>query len=181
MTLTRLPWFLISIPARLKGMVFNSGSRIGPGYDWKQVNLSNITLMENAQVGRRAWLQTLSKERGRIVVGQRSSIGRDCVISSACGISIGSDCVISYRVSIIDHEHLFRIGQPPHPFEVADEAPITIGPRTFIGSNCSILKGVNIGADCIVGASSVVTQDVPDFSIVAGNPARVLKLRSYSA
>ncbi|NBO54022.1 MAG: acyltransferase, partial [Actinobacteria bacterium] len=55
---------------------------------------------------------------------------------------------------------------------------ISIGPRTFIGSNSTILKGAKIGSDCIIGASSVVVGDIPDRCVAAGVPARVVRCRS---
>jgi acetyltransferase-like isoleucine patch superfamily enzyme len=54
-------------------------------------------------------------------------------------------------------------------------APISVGENTFIGTQAAIMKGVRIGRNCIVGAFSVVTRDVPDGQIVAGNPAKIVK------
>jgi serine acetyltransferase len=178
MRLMDFVYYLNSVPARFKGVQFSKGSRIGPSYDFRQVNMTNIQLMQDVQIGRRAWIQTISSDSGRIVVGKGTSIGRDCVISSAIGIEIGEYCVFSYRVSVIDHDHLFQIGHPPHPFLVENEDPISIGPRTFIGSNSTILKGAKIGSDCIIGASSVVVGDIPDRCVAAGVPARVVRCRS---
>jgi len=58
--------------------------------------------------------------------------------------------------------------------------PITIKKGSWIASGCSILKGVTIGEGCVVGAGSVVLKDIPDYSVVVGNPARVIKERRSS-
>ncbi|PKQ68752.1 galactoside O-acetyltransferase [Labilibaculum manganireducens] len=60
-------------------------------------------------------------------------------------------------------------------WDVVDSVPITVKKNAWIGMNCIILKGVTIGEGAIVGAGSVVTKDVPAWSIVAGNPAKIVK------
>ncbi|HEY5960222.1 MAG TPA: DapH/DapD/GlmU-related protein, partial [Polyangiaceae bacterium] len=71
-------------------------------------------------------------------------------------------------------------GGPGYPglgngWELSESSPITVGDAVWIGTNSTILKGVTIGDGAIVAKASVVTKDVPPFSIVAGNPARVVK------
>jgi len=84
-------------------------------------------------------------------------------------ISIGDDCVISSNVKILAHD-----ASPfPHIGHVKTDK-VTIGCRTYIGASSIILPGVRIGDDVIIGAGSIVTHDVPDNSVAAGNPARVI-------
>jgi maltose O-acetyltransferase len=84
-------------------------------------------------------------------------------------ISIGDDCIIAPDVFILAHDAstinqtgFYKIGR------------VTIGCRTYIGVSTIILPGVSIGQDVVVGAGSVVTKDIPNNSVVAGNPARVI-------
>ncbi len=170
--------FVVVLPLRLKGIKFGKNVRIAPGYDLWGVCQKNISIGDDVGIGRRAWLQTLTSNTGRICIGARTSIGRDSVISSAESISIGSDCILSYRVSIVDHDHEFQLGKGPSKVEVDQRLPVSVGDRSFIGANSFILKGVSIGNDCIIGANSVVTADLPDGSIAVGSPAKVIGNRS---
>jgi len=167
----------LQIFARLKGAKFGKLSIIGPGYDWLSVSWRNVKIGNGVTIGRRAWVQTLSKGNGLILIGDNCSIGRDVVISSASSIDIGRDCLVSFRVTIVDHDHDFVLGKSPVGVFVSSSKRVDIGERTFVGANSVILQGVSIGHDSIVGAGSVVTHSFPPNSIIAGNPAKLVRLR----
>lgn len=98
-------------------------------------------------------------------------IGERCVIHAYKNINIGSGTIISWNVSIMDGDghsitHNKKINRPQD---------ITIKENVWIGNNSIILKGVTVGQGSVVAAGSVVTKDVPPRTIVAGNPARVIK------
>lgn len=81
-------------------------------------------------------------------------------------IHIGKNSIIGYHTTILTHEYLideYRLGD------------VTIGDHVMIGANSTILPGVTIGDHAMVGAGSVVTKDVPPYTLVAGNPARVVR------
>lgn len=92
-------------------------------------------------------------------------------------ITVGAHTVIAPRCFITDHNHGtlpgLRIDQQPCPAE-----PVTIGSDVWLGTGVVVLSGVNIGDGAVVGANSVVTKDVAPMAIVAGAPARVLRMRS---
>jgi acetyltransferase-like isoleucine patch superfamily enzyme len=125
---------------------------------------------------------------GRIVIGDNSYIGERTKIWSAQGIRIGNHVLISHNVNIIDtntHEidHLERaesyrslvtLGQPKAIGNV-NNAPIIIEDYAWINFNSVILKGVVIGKGSIIAAGSVVTKDVKAFTLVGGNPARLIR------
>ncbi len=113
-----------------------------------------------------------------IQIGDDTFIGNGCTLSAARGITIGSKTLISAMVRIHDND-----GHPLDPAKrltnerltAADIAAVTIGSNVWIGAEALILKGVTIGDGAVVGARAVVTHDVPERTVVAGNPAREIK------
>ena len=92
------------------------------------------------------------------------------------GISIGSRVLFGSNVMVIDSdEHPLEPENRRYSEEGIEAAPIVIGDDTFLGAGAIVLKGVTIGKGSIVGAGSVVTRDVPPYTIVAGNPAQVVR------
>lgn len=121
-------------------------------------------------------LRTLRPD-AEIVIGADTGISGGA-ICAASSIRIGAGCLIGANVTLADTD--FHAVQPMNrrynnnAHEIA-VAPIVIGDNVFIGTGAFILKGVTIGNNSVVGAASVVTRDVPANSIVAGNPARVVR------
>lgn len=115
--------------------------------------------------------------RNRLVIGARSWIGQQCFFHSAGGITIGERVGIGPGVKILTSTHS---GQPVETDIMDTEielAPVSIGDGTDIGINAVILPGVTLGRRVQVGAGAVVTESVPDYAVVAGVPARVLRDR----
>ncbi len=124
---------------------------------------------------------------GEIAIGDYCYIGEQSRIWSARKISIGNRVLISHGVNIFDslthplsaskrHEHFAQIITKGHPATIdLDEAAVVIGDDAWIGCLSIILRGVTIGEGAIVGAGSVVVHDVPPWTIVAGNPAKVIR------
>ena len=101
-------------------------------------------------------------------VGKMVSIGIDSFIRSAYGVTIGDYTMISWRVNILAQNHRHILNGIPYRFQGYTGAPIRIGSNCWIGCNVSILPGVTIGDNCVIGASSVITKDIPDDCIVVG-------------
>jgi len=85
------------------------------------------------------------------------------------GVHIDEHCLIASGVTILSHDHCKRVNDQPLLMDTY------IGKRCFIAVNATILPGVHIGDEVIVGAGSVVTKNVPSNAIVAGNPARIIR------
>lgn len=128
------------------------------------------------------------KHGGEIEIGDWCYIGENSRIWSAKLVSIGSRVLISHGVNIHDtnshslnaherHQHFVLIATVGHPESVPNlfSAPVVIEDDAWIGCNAILLKGVRIGRESIVAAGSVVTKDVPEKVVVAGNPARVIR------
>lgn len=133
-------------------------------------------------------------ENGQITVGDRVHIGGSTFVS-VNGIEIGNDVTIAWDCLFYDHNShatgweerkndteqeyrdMLQFGDPIRNknWSVVKSAPIRICDKAWIGVGCKILKGVTIGEGAIVAAGSVVTKDVAPWSVVGGNPAKVLK------
>jgi acetyltransferase-like isoleucine patch superfamily enzyme len=114
----------------------------------------------------------------QLVIGDRSFIGHECSFNLRHGIHIGTECLLAGGIIIQDNDghpldaNARRAGEPAPESAVA---AVHIGDGVWIGRRCLILKGVRIGDNAIVGAGSVVVRDVPANTLVAGNPARVIR------
>lgn len=110
------------------------------------------------------------------VFGNRCVFGSDAFISCTSSITIGNAVLTSSRVFIGDSYHGYTdVTRPILDQPMAGEAPIHIGDGCFLGIGAAILPGVTLGRNCFVGANAVVTKSFPDYSVVAGVPAKLLK------
>lgn len=113
---------------------------------------------------------------GEIQIGARTYLGRDLTIVCAVRVEIGDDVMGSDRLLFADTEVDPRDPSRPVAAQgVADGRPVRIGDGTFLGTGAMVLPGVEIGVRCLIGAGAVVTESVPDNSVVGGNPARVIR------
>jgi acetyltransferase-like isoleucine patch superfamily enzyme len=116
-----------------------------------------------------------------LVIGDGTFIGHHCGFNVARSIRIGCHCLLASGVLVFDMDgHPLdashrRAGEPTPPEAIA---PVVIGDDVWIGTGAMILKGVTIGDRSIIAAKSVVTKDIPPDTVVAGNPARVVKTLS---
>ena len=116
----------------------------------------------------------------RLKIGNRVSIGHNTFISVNNSVEIGDDVLMSCYVFITDHDHgFYDIEQDILKQPLTEGGHTKIGSHVFLGVKSSVLKNVTIGEHSVVGANSVVTRDVPPYSIVAGNPARVVKQYNF--
>jgi acetyltransferase-like isoleucine patch superfamily enzyme len=127
-------------------------------------------------------------DRGRVEIGEGTAIS-GIRIEAAAKVLIGRYCQISYNVDIHDNnghpiapetrkgqiEGVHRLGMETSSVYESEIAPVVIGDNVWIGHDATILKGVTVGENAIIGTGSIVTRDVPPNTMVAGNPARVVK------
>ena len=115
---------------------------------------------------------------GTLRIGEGTVIGAYFVVSCHELVSIGDRVLMSDRVFITDADHEYGDPSKSVVSQGMKTAPTRIGDDCWIGIGVAILKGVSIGDHCVIGANSVVTQDVPPMAVVAGNPARVVRSRT---
>lgn len=116
-----------------------------------------------------------------LTIGSNTNIEQDVHIVCHNRVMIGRDVSITGRCAIVDVTHPYQdISAGKIGSLIADEDSfVEIGDGAFLGYGAVILPNVRVGKRCVVGANSVVTRDVPDFSVVAGAPARVIKVYSH--
>ena len=112
-------------------------------------------------------------ESSSIHIGNNVWVGRDALLDWSGNLVIGSNTTISEKVIVYTHNHDFIIDKGRGK---AIQSKVRIGDNVWIGAASILLPRVkNIGNNVIIGAGSVVTKDVEDYSVVAGNPAKVVK------
>lgn len=163
----------------LQDMRFRGVEVGGGGYCKGQVDIERnggrIVVGSRVEFGKGTLLQTAP--RGELIIGDDAMINRDNVLSAGSRIEIGTHCVFAPGVSLYDSEHSFRDRSHIIKSVPGTSAPIIIGPGCWLASRVTVLKGVCIGEGAVVGAHSVVKDDVPDFAIAVGIPARVVGYR----
>ena len=107
-----------------------------------------------------------------ISVGSTVFIGYHCAFTGHAAIDIGDRVMIAHKVNLITAGHPV---EPDQRRAYITAEPITIEANVWIGAAVTVLPGVHIGADAVVGAGAVVTRDVPPATLVAGAPARVIR------
>lgn len=108
-----------------------------------------------------------------LTISNNSVVNQNCVLDTRGGIYIGSNVSVSAEVCILTADH-----DPSAPTFSGRIAPVRIHDFAFIGTRAIILPGVTIGHGAVVAAGSVVSRDVPELSVVAGVPAKVIKHRN---
>lgn len=145
-----------------------------------------MTIGNNTHIGKHCVLETWNKpeislsEGGRIRIGDNCSIGEYSHITSINNITIGNGLLTGRFVLITDNSHGKISGEEidiaPLERTVVSKGEVIIGDNVWLGDKCSIMPGVHIGNGVIVATNAVVTHDVPDNCVVAGIPAKIIKI-----
>lgn len=188
---TCLSWlFPLSLGKRVRNMkaIFFTAylkrhiGRIGQGsyifYPYSVlVGVKDVSIGEKTSIGE--YVQLTAWNGGTIVIGNGCVIRRDAHISSYNSILIGDNLLTGTNVLITDNSHgAFERSQlMVHPScrPLLSKGPVVIGNNVWLGNNVCVLPGVTIGDGVVVGANSVVTHDLPAYSLAAGIPAKVIK------
>ena len=178
--INRINWHNCSKKFRSVG----KDSYMGIGFSIK--NPENITVGDHFKCGRDVRIQTWpyyhDKATGytpELIIGNNVSITERCFISCLNRIVIGDGVLLGSDVFITDNSHRKNTAEEidiaPSDRLLYSKGPVEIGKNVWIGKNSCVMPGVKIGDGCIIGANSVVTHDIPSFSIAVGAPAKIIR------
>ena len=116
----------------------------------------------------------------RIRIGSGSFLNLGVMVAAAELVEIGEHCMFANGCFVTDADHRFDDPDMPVPWQgFTSKGPTRLGDNVWCGANVVITGGVSVGERCVIGANSVVTSDIPAFSVAAGAPAKVLKQVEY--
>jgi acetyltransferase-like isoleucine patch superfamily enzyme len=145
-----------------------------------------IKIGRYSSIGHNSWLGAFDsylnqKYIPKITIGENVRIGNYACITSIDEIIIKNGCLISEHVYISDHFHGFdpSLNLSPAKQPLFSKGKVIIGENSFVGYRVTILSGVELGNNCVVGAHSVVTKSFPPYSMLAGAPAKLIKKYNF--
>src|SRR5215213_1597590 len=119
-------------------------------------------------------------DQARVRIGSGTFLNVATMVAAVELVEIGDHCMFANACFITDGNHRFDDPDKPVPWQGFDsKGPTRVGDNVWCGAHVVITSGVTVGERCVIGANSVVTQDIPPYSIAAGAPAKVLKAVSY--
>lgn len=178
------PWYLLKrsfVTTRLKGgfKSFGKGAQLAPGV--KVYTARNICIGDGTSIMSHCILETCptGKQLPQLTIGNNCSIGEYSHITCANKVTIGNGVLTGRFILITDNSHgdssPEECDTAPLARKVYSKGPVEIKDYVWIGDKATILPGVTIGKGAIIAANAVVTNDVPNYAIVAGIPAKIVK------
>ncbi|MHA3787235.1 acyltransferase [Flavobacterium hauense] len=140
--------------------------------------IKNISVGNNVNIAYKSWLAAMpltGAEGCELIIGDGTSIGNLNHIYATKSIIIGKDVLTADKVYISDNLHGYEnVSLPIIKQPIKQIGTVVIGDGSWLGENVCVI-GAKIGRNCVIGANSVVTKDIPDYSVAVGSPAKVIK------
>lgn len=170
--LRRLVWFYAAI-MYVKRMSWSAVLEPTVSFDTSR---GNIVIGDNTYLGK--YCRFICSADGTVIIGSWTTLIHAVVIGCQERIEIGNDVMIGEFVSIRDSQHVFGDTQIIIAKQGENAIPIKIEDNVWIGRGVIIMPGVTIGTGSVIGANSVCTKSIPQFSVAVGAPAKVIRSRS---
>jgi acetyltransferase-like isoleucine patch superfamily enzyme len=169
---SRLPWNRLALHLELaRREAFARGPMHGNVLE--MLRDGRLTIGPHAFFEPGVWL---TSDTGRISIGGGSFLNLNVMIAAIERVELGEHCMLANGCLVTDGNHRFDDPDRPVPWQgFTTKGPVVIGDNVWLGANVVVTSGVTIGRRSVIGANSVVVEDIPPFSIAAGAPARVLK------
>ena len=148
------------------------------GHNVQFIGLEHVNIGRGSCVGDGTWFNVAVRDGScHIMIGQNVLVGRWAVLSTAGRLELGDYCLLAPRVYVADVDHVYAdITRPYMAQGVTAGNRVTVEENCWLGMNCVITGNVVVGRGSVVAANAVVKTDVPPFAVVAGAPARIVKL-----
>lgn len=143
-----------------------------------------ISIGKNAEIYSNSFFQAVQEtpaDSPSITIGNNVRVWSNVQVSAAQQMIIGNDVVLSANSFVTDTTHPYEnIDHAPRYNKLKLLSPVVIGDDTWVGRN-AIISGCKVGKHCVVGANAFVNKDVPDYCVVVGNPARIVKRYNFES
>lgn len=163
----------------------NIGKNSQIGQNFSIINPDGISIGDNFSGGCdiALWSWNAVNIQGddcKLIIKDNVSITDRCIISAANRIEIGNGCLLGRDTFITDNSHgenisINELNISPHERNIFSKGTVIIGDNVWTGKNVCIMPNVKIGSGAIIGANSVVTHNIPPYSVAVGSPAKVIK------
>jgi acetyltransferase-like isoleucine patch superfamily enzyme len=121
-------------------------------------------------------------DRARVRIGAGTFLNMGVMVAAERLVEIGEHCMLANGCFVTDSSHRYDDPELPVPWQgFVSKGPTRIGDNCWLGTNVVVTSGVTIGERCVIGAGSIVTRDLPPFSVAAGVPAKVLRKIDYAS
>lgn len=137
----------------------------------------NIYIGNSVIVGYKAWLAAvpLTNTESKLIIDDGCTLGNYNHIYATCRIMLHKNVLTADKVYISDNSHCYEdVNVPIMHQPIIQRSTVEIGEGSWLGENVCVL-GANIGKHCVIGSNSVVTSNIPDYSVAVGAPAKVIK------
>lgn len=168
-----------------KKRLANIGKNSQIGQNFSIINPDGISIGDNFSGGCdiALWSWNAVNIKGddcKLIIKNNVSITDRCIISAANRIEIGNGCLLGRDTFITDNSHgenisINELNISPHERNIFSKGTVIIGDNVWTGKNVCIMPNVKIGSGAIIGANSVVTHNIPPYSVAVGSPAKVIK------
>lgn len=165
---------------------FGHKIKIGSGFNMMEYSTLNalsykgVEIGNNFTLGKYAIIECTGVLRdvgASLKIGNNVGINHYCFIGVRGNVIIGDNVIFGPRVNVFSENHNFDKLDIPIKNQGVTKKDTIIGNDVWIGANASIMPGVKIGNSCVIASGSIVTKDIPEYSVVAGAPAKVIKNR----
>jgi len=152
----------------------------GKGSIIRSSNRMDVFPFNNFELGSKSIIEqfsTINNGVGDVIIGNKTIIGIGCTIIGP--VLIGDNVMLAQNIVISGLNHGYEMIDIPPSEQKAITKQIIIQDNVWIGANCVVTAGVNIGKHSIIGAGSIVTKSVPDYCVALGNPAKIIKKYNF--